>query len=130
MFTKWVTQIRDHLAENGVSNKRFAWYWLDEANAGDEWKELCLRPSQLVKAIDPGMQVWMNPKAKTPQGVREIDEGLSNFDMYCPVLTSINGNRKVLDICHRTRLKSWTYVCSSEKNRDPFAYYRWFSWNA
>lgn len=130
VFTKWVTQIRDHLAEKGVPKERFAWYWLDEANSGHEWESLCLRPSQLVKAIDPGMQVWMNPKAKTPQGVREIEEGLPYFDMYCPVLGSINGNSKVLDICHRTRLKSWTYVCSSEKNRDPFAYYRWFSWNA
>ena len=130
VFTQWVTQIRDHLAEKGVDKQHFAWYWLDEANPGEEWEELCLRPSKLLKQIDPEMQVWMNPKAKTAEGVREIEDGLPYFDTYCPVLTSITGNRKVLDICHRTRNKSWTYVCSSEKNRDPFAYYRWFSWNA
>ncbi|MCH2129942.1 MAG: DUF4091 domain-containing protein [Pirellulaceae bacterium] len=130
VFTRWVTEIRDHLAERGIGKESFAWYWLDEANSGEEWEELCLRPSKLVKSIDPEMQVWTNPKARTAQGVKEIEAGLPYFDMYCPVLASITRNRKVLDICHRTRCKSWTYVCSSEKNRDPFAYYRWFSWNA
>ena len=76
------------------------------------------------------MQVWTNPQVKTSQGVREIEEGLPYCDMYCPVLGSIARNPKVLEICHRTRRKSWTYVCSSEKNRNPFAYYRWFAWNA
>ena len=130
VFTQWVTQIRDHLGEKGITKDRFAWYWIDESNEGEEWEKLCLRPSKLIKTIDPEMQVWTNPQVKTSQGVREIEEGLPYCDMYCPVFGSIARNPKVLEICHRTRRKSWTYVCSSEKNRNPFAYYRWFAWNA
>ena len=130
VFTNWVTQVRDHLADQGVDRDHFAWYWLDEANSGWEWEELCLRPSVLLKATDPDMLTWMNPKANTPEGVTEIEDGLPYFDTYCVPIGNIAANAAVLDICHRTRLKSWTYVTGSEKNRDPFGYYRWFAWNA
>ena len=51
------------------------------------------------------------------------------MDVYCPSVGTLN-SKAVLDVCHHTKQKSWQYVCASEKNQDPFAYYRWMSWKA
>jgi len=125
-FTQYVTQFRDHLAEKGIGKDRFAWYWTDEPG-GENWEKYDVPASKLLKEIDPEMIVWADPtRGVTPQ---QLEASLPYVDMYCPGVGTLT-NGAVLDICQRTRLKSWHYVCASEKNQDPTAYYRWMSWKA
>jgi len=125
-FTQYVTQMRDHLAEKGIGKSQFAWYWTDEPS-GDHWEKYDHPASKLLKQIDPDMLVWANPTRRLT--VEQFEASLPYVDIFCPSLGTLS-NGAVLDICHRTRLKSWQYVCASEKNCDPFGYYRWFSWKA
>ncbi len=125
-FTQYVTQMRDHLAEKGVSRKQFAWYWSDEPG-GERWEKYDHPASKLLKKIDPEMLVWADPNSSV--SARQLQASLPFVDLYCPAVGTLN-SRAVLDVCHRTRQKSWQYVCASEKNQDPFAYYRWMSWKA
>lgn len=125
-FTQFVTQMRDHLAEKGVSKKQFAWYWSDEPG-GERWAKYDHPASKLLKEIDPEMLVWADPNSSV--SARQLETSLPFVDMYCPSVGTLN-SKAVLDVCHRTKQKSWQYVCASEKNQDPFAYYRWMSWKA
>ena len=125
-FTQYVTQMRDHLAEKGIGKSQFAWYWTDEPS-GDHWEKFDHPASKLLKQIDPDMLVWANPTRRVT--VKQFGASLPYVDVFCPSLGTLS-SRAVLDICHRTRLKSWQYVCASEKNCNPFGYYRWFAWKA
>lgn len=125
-FTEYVTQVRDHLAEKGIGKKQFAWYWSDEPG-GKRWEEYDYPASKLLKEIDPEMLVWANPTRRL--STAQFEAALPYVDIYCPSLGTL-ADKGVLDVCHRTREPSWMYVCASEKNCDPFAYYRWFSWKA
>ena len=125
-FTQYVTQMRDHLASKGVTREGFAWYWTDEPG-GEKWEQFDHPASVTLKKIDPEMLVWADPTRRvTPE---QFEASLPYVDIYCPSLGTLE-NGAVLDICHRTRLTSWQYVCASEKNADPFGYYRWFAWKA
>ena len=125
-FTQYVTQVRDHLAEKGVSRKQFAWYWSDEPG-GERWEKYDHPASRLLKKIDPEMLVWADPNSSV--SARQLEASLPFVDTYCPSVGTLN-SKAVLDVCHRTKQKSWQYVCASEKNQNPFAYYRWMSWKA
>ena len=122
-FTQYVTRMRDHLKEKGLSRKQFAWYWTDEPK-GDEWEKHDLPASKLLKKIDPEMLVWADPSSSVT--VKQLEASLPYFDAYCMGRLS----SAILDVCHRTNLKSWQYVCASSKSRDPFAYYRSLAWKA
>jgi len=125
-FTQYVTGMRDHLAEKGIGKERFAWYWSDEPG-GERWEKFDHVASQLLKRIDPEMLVWANPTRRLT--VQQFKASLPYVDIFCPSLGTL-GNGAVLDVCHATRRPSWLYVCASEKNADPFGYYRWLSWKA
>lgn len=126
VFTQWVTQIRDHLAEKGVRKNQFAWYWVDEPG-GATWDKICVPASKLLKKIDPEMLTWENVTSGLTH--QQIEASLPYFDVYCPN-DGVVADASIVDLCHRTKLKSWFYACASEKNASPFAYYRWFSWKA
>ncbi len=126
VFAQWVTQIRDHLGAKGIGRDRFAWYWRDEP--GDkEWLERCVPASEALKRVDAQMLTWENPTERvTPQ---MLEDALPVFDMYCPSIGEV-GNAARVAVCNRTKRPSWLYACASEKNCDPWAYYRWLSWKA
>ncbi len=124
-FTQYVTQMRDHLKEKGISRKQFAWYWTDEPK-GDIWEKYDYPASKLLKEIDPEMLVWANPNDSVT--VEQLKASLPYVDIFC--LSQGLTNKAILDVWHETKLKSWQYVCGSEKNADPFAYYRWMAWKA
>lgn len=126
VFTEYVTQMRDHLAEKGIGTDQFAWYWVDEPD-GKAWDELCVPASKLVKRIDQSMLTWENPTGGVSH--QQLEDGLAYFDIYCPNDSHVSDGA-ALDILRRTSRKSWVYACGSEKNAPPFEYYRRFSWRA
>ena len=109
-----------------MDRSEFAWYWIDEPGEA-KWRDVCDPASRLLKKVDPEMLTWEDPSPGVTD--EQLEDSLPYFDMYCPNLGHID-SPTVLDICHRTNLRSWYYACASEKNSSPFAYYRWFSWNA
>ena len=125
-FAQYVTQMRDYLASKGIGREDFAWYWTDEPG-GEHWEKYDHPASVKLKEIDPEMLVWANPTRGATAEM--LEASLPYVDIYCPGLGTLE-NGAVLDICRRTNLTSWQYVCASEKNADPFAYYRWFAWKA
>ena len=123
-FEQYVTQTRDFLASKGIDRDHFAWYWIDEPSP-KAWHEIYIPSSQLLKQIDPAMLVWADPTGHMAR--EDVEAGLPWVDFMCPSLgtvTKFGGP----DLFHQTRLPSWLYVCASEKNMPPFAYYRWHSW--
>ncbi len=116
-FTQYVTQIRDHLEKKGIGKKQFAWWWTDEPGA-EEWEEVDFPASKLLKKIDPEMLVWADPS--TPDD-KQLRASLPYVDILC--MSSIR------DVLNETKLKSWHYVCASEKNAAPW-YYRGMGWKA
>jgi hypothetical protein len=62
VFTRYVAQMRDHLAEKGIGTGEFAWYWVDGPGS-KAWDELCVPASKLIKQIDPTMLTWENPNS-------------------------------------------------------------------
>ncbi|NUQ63918.1 MAG: DUF4091 domain-containing protein [Pirellulales bacterium] len=126
VFRQWVTQIRDHLAEKGIGRERFAWYWMDEPGE-KAWIERCLPASKLLKQIDPQMRTWENPTSGVT--ARSLEEARPYFDIYCPSSGAV-ADGAILAACRGNKLPSWIYACASEKNSDPFAYYRWMAWKA
>lgn len=126
VFAEWTCQIRDHMLQKGIDKNQFAWYWIDEPN-GKVWDEVCVPASALLKKIDPEMLVWANPASTVNAG--QLKNALPYFDIYCFPQGRVF-DRGIRDICGQTRLESWFYGCASDKNSDPFASYRWFSWAA
>ncbi len=124
-FEQYVTATRDFLSTKGIGTDHFAWYWVDEPGP-ETWYDLYIPFSERVKRIDPDMLVWANPSSGLSPA--DIETALPSVDILCPSMDLVMAIGS--DVFQRTRLPSWTYGCSSEKNLPPYAYYRGFSWIA
>jgi len=120
IFTRWVTDVLDHMREKGYGLDNVAFFWMDEPGQ-KHMRERVLPSSKLLREIEPKALVWMDITGdNTADSLKEMEPYI---DIWCPVSSKANW-----DFWAGKRL--WFYTTASNKGQDPSAYYRYQLWQA
>jgi hypothetical protein len=119
IFKEWVRQIRDHLAEKGLSTRDWAFYWVDEPG-DDSFLKLIVPASRLAKEVDPTILVWEDHQIS----LKTLEAHPEAIDSHCCPLSYYRNHPEVLAHVLAEKQPSVHYECASSKAGDPHTYYR------
>ena len=120
VFTRWLKEVISHMKKQGYGYDDFAFTWMDEPSQ-KEIHEIVKPSSELLRRVDPQVQVWMTIAGdNTAANLAEV-EGL--IDIWCPIESKLG-----TDFWQGKR--TWFYGSSSEKGRSPTGHYRHKLWQA
>jgi hypothetical protein len=119
IFREWVRQIRDHLAQKGLSTNDWAFYWVDEP--GDEsFLKLVVPASKLAKEVDPTILIWEDHQIS----LKMLEAHPDAIDIHCCPLNYYRNHPEILAHVLAEKHPSVHYECASSKANDPHTYYR------
>jgi len=120
MFTQWLEAVIAHMLQKGYGYDEFAFSWIDEASQ-QQMLDIVKPSSELLRQVDPNVQVWMNISSDNTEAGLAAVEGL--IDIWCPTSSKLGWD-------FWQDKQTWFYDSASDKGRSPTGHYRYKLWRA
>lgn len=132
MVGDWITAWVEHIAGQGIEPSRLS-ILIEDEPGNPEQTEMIIAYARAIKAVQPDVVVWLDPRYKDPGA--EDPELWTLCDVLCPntyVTARCPEAERQFYLDQRAKGKDlWLYDCSGPgKGLDPYAYHRGQQWMA